>query len=78
MAIPLHQALFTVLFQATGKAVPSYVCALSRQGVVYIITIFIMNAVFGYYGLISTQLVADVISAAIAYAMYKKTFGSEF
>lgn len=70
--------LFTVLFQASGKAIPAYVLALSRQGVVFIVVIYFLNKLFGYYGLISSQFIADIISALIAYMLYKKTFKNEF
>ncbi|MCF0106154.1 MAG: MATE family efflux transporter [Holdemanella sp.] len=75
MAIVL---LFTVLFQATGKAIPSFCCSLSRQGVVYVIVIFVLNKIMGYNGILISQLVADIISAIMAYCLYTITFKNEF
>lgn len=62
---------FTIFFQATGKALPSLVLALSRQGVVFVIVLFAAVAIGGYYGVILTQFIADIISAAIAFVLYR-------
>lgn len=60
----------TVYFQATGAAVPALILALSRQGVVYAIVIFAAVALAGYYGILYTQFISDVISALIAIFLY--------
>lgn len=58
--------LFTVLFQAMGKVVPSFVLSISRQGVVFIAVLFVAVKIFAYNGVIMAQAIADVISAIIA------------
>lgn len=60
----------TVYFQATGMALPALVLALSRQGIVYAIVIFVAVKVAGYNGVLYTQFISDVISAALAVALY--------
>ena len=58
--------LFTVLFQAMGKVVPSFVLSISRQGVVFIAVLFVAVKIFAYNGVIMAQAIADIISAIIA------------
>ena len=62
--------LLTVLFESMGKVVPSLLLSISRQGVVFLISIVVCSRLFGYTGVLMSQAVADVISAAIAGGMY--------
>ena len=56
----------TVLFQATGKIIPSFLLSISRQGVVFLIVLLIFSALFGYNGILMAQAIADVLSAVLA------------
>ena len=58
--------LCTVLFQATGKIIPSFLLSISRQGVVFLVVLLIFSALFGYNGILMTQAIADVLSAVLA------------
>ena len=58
--------LCTVLFQATGKIIPSFLLSISRQGVVFLVVLLIFSALFGYNGILMAQAIADVISAVLA------------
>ena len=58
--------LITVLFQATGKVVPSFLLSISRQGVVFAAVLFICVKLFAYDGILMGQAVSDVISCIIA------------
>ena len=58
--------LLTVLFQATGKVLPSFVLSISRQGIVFLVVIVVCASLFGYQGVIMSQPAADLISALIA------------
>ena len=69
--------IYTTLFQATGKALPAFILSISRQGVVFAFVIVIVSSLFGYYGTILTQVIADVISVTIAYIMYRNSVGKE-
>ncbi len=60
----------TCTFQSMGKGLPALILSLCRQGVVYAIVITVFSAVFGYYGVISAQLGADVVSAIIALVLF--------
>lgn len=64
--------LLTVLFQAAGKVIPSFILSISRQGVVLIAVLLICVKLFAYHGVLMAQAIADVISAAIALALLLK------
>lgn len=59
--------------QAMGAATPSLIINLSRQGLVYIPALFILNAILGVTGLEWAQPVADIISLLMAIALYVRT-----
>ena len=67
--------LLTVLFQAAGKVIPSFVMSISRQGVVFLAALLVCVKLFAYTGVLMAQAVADVISAVIAIAL---PFGCNF
>ena len=77
LAVPLMlfnlQISFT--FQAMGMGKQSLILSSLRQGVVNIPLLFVMNAAFGLYGIVWTQLISDVITAVISYALYRKELG---
>ncbi len=76
--------LFGMLFvlsnalQAAGAATASLILNVSRQGLVYIPMIYILNSTFGVNGLVFAQPVADIVSFVMAIIMYviviKKVF----
>mgnify|MGYP001090680891 FL=1 len=55
--------------QGMGKAVPSLVLTICRQGLVFIPAVYILNGIFGLDGVIYAQPVADFISIALALAI---------
>lgn len=55
----------TIYFQATGKAVPALIMALSRQGVVFAAVLFILVKIAGYNGVVYAQFTADLFSALL-------------
>lgn len=56
--------------QAMGVATPALIINLSRQGIVFIPALFILQAVVGINGLIWAQPVADVLSIGLAAILY--------
>lgn len=62
--------VFTTLFQAAGKAMPAFILSISRQGVVFLVCILVMSALFGYYGVILAQAAADVLTMIIGLLLY--------
>jgi Na+-driven multidrug efflux pump len=60
----------TYTLQAMGKGKESLILSACRQGIANIPLLFIMNAIAGLYGLIWTQLLADVITLAVSFGLY--------
>ena len=77
LAVPLMlfnlQISFT--FQAMGMGKQSLILSSLRQGVVNIPLLFVMNHFFGLDGIVWTQLISDVITAVISYALYRHSLG---
>lgn len=69
---PLFGLLFMITnaLQALGAAVPSLILSISRQGLIFIPLVFILNAAVGLRGLVWTQPVSDIISSVLAVALY--------
>lgn len=63
--------VFTTLFQSEGKALPALLLSIGRQGIVFTICLLLLSNIFGYYGIISSQMIADIITAIIALILYK-------
>lgn len=61
---------FTAYFQATGKAGPALILALSRQGIVFVVVLVVAANLFGYYGIVWTQFFSDAISIILAIALF--------
>lgn len=57
-------------FQAMGKGPQTLLLASCRQGLINIPLLFIMNSIFGLYGIICTQIIADGITMIISFSMY--------
>lgn len=72
IALQLSGPVIGILFlgintlQGMGKAVPSLVLTVCRQGLVFIPSIFILNKIFALNGVIYAQAVADYVSIVIA------------
>ena len=62
--------VFNFTFQAMGKAVPSLVLAVSRQGLVFLPCILILKSMFGLNGVVYAQPIADIIAVFIALGMF--------
>ena len=62
--------LITSALQAMGAAIPTFAISISRQGIVFIPAIFILNALVGLNGLAWAQPAADVLSTILAGVMY--------
>lgn len=60
--------------QAMGAAKASFVINLSRQGLIYIPSLFILKSFLGQNGLVWSQPVADILSLALAITFFISTF----
>ena len=58
---PLHQ-----YDPGNGKALPSLILTICRQGLIFIPLIFVLNAMFGLDGVIYAQPAADYLSIVVA------------
>lgn len=66
--------VLTNALQATGAATASLIISLSRQGLIYIPALFILQAAMGMTGLVWAQPAADVLSTLLAALLYGKTY----
>lgn len=65
--------VLTNALQAMGAATAAFIINISRQGIIYIPALFILNVIMGMTGLVWAQPVADVVSIIVAYVLYVKT-----
>ena len=65
--------VLTNALQAMGAAMPSLIINISRQGLIYIPVLFLLNGILGITGLVWAQPIVDVISLVFGIAMYLKT-----
>lgn len=72
--------LTTNILQSAGKALWPTIISLSRQGLIYIPCLIILNYVFGLDGLIFTQAVSDIAATAVSIivciTIMKKSFAN--
>ena len=59
--------------QAMGAATPALLISMSRQGIIFIPALFILQTAIGMTGLVWAQPVADVLSILIAAILFEKT-----
>ena len=65
--------VLTYALQAMGAATAALITNISRQGLIFIPALFILESVLGVYGLICAQPVADVLSLFLVIVLYRKT-----
>lgn len=76
LAVPLTAINFLISYtlQAMGKGVQSAILTFSRQGLLNIPLLLIMNLTIGLYGMIWTQLVVEIIMLPVSLGMYAHIF----
>ncbi len=74
IAVPftLINVQMSYTFQAIGKGPQSLLLSSCRQGLINIPLLFLMNVVFGMYGVIWTQTIADGITLIISFMLYRQ------
>ena len=70
--------LLTLIFQSAGNIGISFVLSISRQGFVFLLVLVIASKLFGYYGVLASQAVADVISVILAAALFYRNIYREW
>ena len=58
------------LFQAVGKGRQALFLAVVRWAVFNIPILFLFNGIFGMYGIVCTQIVADICTVAVSFSVY--------
>ncbi len=64
------------LFQAVGKGGKALFLAVVRWAVFNIPMLFLFNLAFGMYGIVCTQIVADVCTVAVSFYVYRRFLGT--
>ena len=74
LAMPVMGVNFVIntTFQAMGKGRQSLLLSISRQGLINIPLLYLMDYWFGLYGIIWTQLLADLLTFAIGFYLFTK------
>ena len=68
-------ALVLVLFSlaiSVGDARVPFILSVTRQGIIFLAAIAILSAIAGYYGVISAQPAADILTAVLALFLYRR------
>lgn len=75
LAVPLTSVNFLISYtlQAMGKGTQSAILTFSRQGLLNIPLLILMDRTVGLYGMIWTQLVVEVIMLPVSFGMYMHT-----
>ena len=73
LATPLMVAniQYSYTFQAMGRGTESLLLSASRQGLVNIPLLFILNHFFGIHGVLWTQIIADIITFVVSFFMFR-------
>ncbi|MCF6160244.1 MAG: MATE family efflux transporter [Furfurilactobacillus sp.] len=66
--------VFTTVFQSTGKALGAFLLAISRQGVIFAIVIYVAHMLWGYLGVVWAQPLADVLTCLLGLVIYRQDF----
>lgn len=69
MAVTL---ISTCVCQSVGSAAGAFALSVSRQGVLYAASLFVLSGVFGYQGVLASQACADVATAIMAVCIIRK------
>lgn len=75
LAVPLTSVNFLISYtlRAMGKGTQSAILTFSRQGLLNIPLLILMDRTVGLYGMIWTQLVVEVIMLPVSFGMYMHT-----
>ncbi len=76
LATPVMTCNFqmTYNFQAMGKGAQSLLLSSCRQGLINIPMLFLLNRLFGLYGVVWTQLVSDGITLILSFTLYHNVY----
>ncbi|PKL14603.1 MAG: MATE family efflux transporter [Spirochaetae bacterium HGW-Spirochaetae-8] len=63
------QMLCTITVQAMGKAIPALFLSISRQGLIFLPLLFLLDALFGFKGFIFAQPITDILMLLISFTL---------
>ena len=63
--------VMTTYFQAAGQALPAFILAASRQGIVLAVCLALLPHLFGYMGILASQAASDAITLIIAIILFR-------
>ncbi len=67
----------TCLFQSAGKAWNAFLLSVSRQGVLFALVIILASWLAGYYGVLISQAAADLLTALLAFWLFRRSLYHE-
>lgn len=70
--------LMSIVFQSFGKIGGSFILSICRQGVIFIIVLFIAGRMAGYTGILASQAVSDAVTVVIAAVLFRVQLAKEF
>ncbi|MDO4633196.1 MAG: MATE family efflux transporter [Eubacteriales bacterium] len=65
----------TCTFQAAGKALGAFLLSVNRQGILFMVVLLTASRFFGYYGILASQAVSDLLTAILAVVLYRVYMG---
>ena len=71
------QMVFMISLQAMGKGGPSLIISISRQGLIFIPTILILNSLFGFKGFIYAQSATDFFTVILSSLLFMTILRAE-
>ena len=63
--------VFTTAFQSMGKATPAFWLSFSRQGLIFGLSIMVLDHFFGYTGILAAQACSDLLTLVLALVFYR-------
>ena len=66
--------IFTVYFQAVGKASAAFLMSICRQGIIFLIATMLLNSLIGYSGVVIAQPISDLITFTFGMIIFRKEY----
>lgn len=65
--------VFTTVFQSVGAPLSALIMAISRQGVIFAVVLWLLPQWLGFDGIVWAQAVSDLLTCAIGYGLYRRS-----
>lgn len=70
--------LMTIICQSLGKIAASFILSVCRQGIIFLVVLFLARQILGYNGILVSQAISDVVTAVIAGIIFFKFLRKDF